>query len=50
MCIRDSCFTILIGNTVTPDRGRGVKELFGAQEDILKAIERHWNKPGRAKR
>lgn len=44
------CFTILIGNTVTPDRSRGVKELFGAQEDILKAIERHWDKPRRAKR
>jgi len=44
------CFTILIGNTVAPDRSRGVKELFGAQEDILKVIERHWNKPGRVKR
>ena len=38
------CFTILIANTVVPDRGSGVGELFGAQEDILEAIAGHWRK------
>ncbi len=32
------CFAILIANTVTPSRAKGVDDLFDAQEDILEAI------------
>jgi D-alanyl-D-alanine carboxypeptidase/D-alanyl-D-alanine-endopeptidase (penicillin-binding protein 4) len=38
------CFAILIANTVNQDRSRTVKELFGAQEDILEAVTSHWRK------
>ncbi|MEC7922488.1 MAG: hypothetical protein VX496_03705, partial [Planctomycetota bacterium] len=38
------CFSILIANTMSPDRSRGVKDLFGAQEDILEAVTDHWRK------
>ena len=38
------CFSILIANTVSPDRSRAVKDLFNAQEDILEAVTSHWKK------
>ena len=40
------CFTILIANTVVPDRKSAVAGLFEAQEGILEAVARHWKKRG----
>jgi D-alanyl-D-alanine carboxypeptidase/D-alanyl-D-alanine-endopeptidase (penicillin-binding protein 4) len=35
-------FSILIANTITAERKRGVEELFRAQEDILETVGEEW--------